>query len=227
MSQFNTSHPDRLDIMADVNDLEDTLQDKFYWDFNADSSRLANIRMITNKSVDDEIGRLIKVDSVLFVASIIAIVFILCCTFIKSPNGAVRSRFVAGLSAFVIIMFSIMFAFGMMGMIGVPMNSICIMICFVVAGVGVDDMIVIENFYNKSIEDGLPRGLRMAEVSSCLVAYLLAANTTTTFEILLRSYFWSKRTSRLHPHPILTRRRFAPPLLASLLHSRSRSKQQD
>ncbi|GMH91711.1 hypothetical protein TL16_g12132 [Triparma laevis f. inornata] len=183
MSQFNTSHPDRLDIMADVNDLEDTLQDKFYWDFNADSSRLANIRMITNKSVDDEIGRLIKVDSVLFVASIIAIVFILCCTFIKSPNGAVRSRFVAGLSAFVIIMFSIMFAFGMMGMIGVPMNSICIMICFVVAGVGVDDMIVIENFYNKSIEDGLPRGLRMAEAlkHGGLSVFLTSASSVLAF----------------------------------------------
>ena len=61
-------------------------------------------------------------DSVLFVASIIAIVMILCGTFYKSPNATVRSRCVAGLSAFVIIIFSIMFAFGMMGMMGIPMN---------------------------------------------------------------------------------------------------------
>ncbi|GMH78000.1 hypothetical protein TrST_g10604 [Triparma strigata] len=183
MSASNTTHPERPEILKEVNELEDTFQDKFYWDFNADSSRLANIRMITTKSVDDEIGRLIKVDSVLFVASIFAIVFILCCTFIKSPNGAVRSRFVAGLSAFVIIMFSIMFAFGMMGSIGVPMNSICIMICFVVAGVGVDDMIVIENFYSKALEDGLPKGKRMSEAlkHGGLSVFLTSASSVLAF----------------------------------------------
>ena len=41
------------------------------------------------------------------------------------------------------------------------MRSICIMICFVVAGVGVDDMIVIENFYQKALDSNMPRGSRM------------------------------------------------------------------
>jgi len=124
--------------------------------------------MITTRSIDDEIGRLIQVDSVLFVMSIFSIVLILTLTLIKTskqgwqePNYCVNSRVVVGSSAFVIIMFSIMFSFGMMGHMGIPLNSICTLICFVVAGVGVDDMIVIEEFFSKAVNSGVPIGERM------------------------------------------------------------------
>ena len=165
MSSSNTTDPFREEIIDLVNNYEDAIQDKFYWKWNKDSSKIGTTKMITQKSVDDEIGRLIEVDSKLFGGSIFMIVLVLCLTFVKpsiSSPDLVKSRFVAGLSAIVIIIFSILFAFGFMGSAGIPMNSICLMICFVVAGVGVDDMIVIENFYQKALDANLPKGERMS-----------------------------------------------------------------
>jgi hypothetical protein len=162
-NEQNTTDPLRLaDLNLEAKDFEATIQDKYLWEWRDTSSRLGNIDMLTTRSIDDEIGRLIQVDSVLFVMSIMAIVFILCMSLVKSgPNCCVNSRVVVGTSAFVIIMFSIVFAFGMMGHLGLSLNSVCTLICFVVAGVGVDDMIVVENFFQKAVDAGIPRGERM------------------------------------------------------------------
>jgi hypothetical protein len=161
LNQENTTDPLRPDLEAEAMDFEATVQDTYLWEWRDTPSRLGNIDMLTTRSIDDEIGRLIQVDSTLFVMSIMAIVFILCMSLVKTgPNCCVNSRVVVGTSAFVIIMFSIVFSFGMMGHFGLPINSICTLICFVVAGVGVDDMIVVENFFQKAVDAGIPRGER-------------------------------------------------------------------
>jgi len=48
-----------------------------------------------------------------------------------------------------------------MGLAGITANAICVMIMFIVAGVGVDDCIVVENFFANSIEQGRPVGERL------------------------------------------------------------------
>jgi len=158
----NTTDPLRSDIKDLTMDFEATIQDTFLWDWRDTSSRLGKIDLITTRSIDDEIGRLIQVDSALFVMSIFAIVAILSFSLIKCNSSCMtNSRMVVASAAFVIIMFSIVFSFGMMAHFGLPINSICTLICFVVAGVGVDDMIVVENFFQKAIDNGIPRGKRM------------------------------------------------------------------
>ena len=71
------------------------------------------------------------------------------------------SRICVGLASFFVVIFSIMFSFGIMALLGLTANSICVMLMFVVAGVGVDDCIVVENFYAMAIEQGRPIGSRV------------------------------------------------------------------
>ena len=145
MSKLNTTDSERPEAIEAVLELEEALLQEFYWDYNAEgSNRLLATNMIAERSVDDEIQRLIGVDIALFLASILFIVVILTVAFVRghdkatNNNCCIRSRTLVGISSIFVIIFSVMFAFGMMGHLGIPMNSICFMVCFIVAGVGVD-----------------------------------------------------------------------------------------
>jgi predicted RND superfamily exporter protein len=107
-----------------------------------------NIHRITKRSIDDEVVRLVSGDSPLFAAAILAIVSWLACTFGKLNK--VESRFLITWMVLVEILFCLLFAFGMLGYCGFIMSSLNAMVPFIVAGVSVDDMIVIEDFYNKA-----------------------------------------------------------------------------
>ena len=128
-------------------------------------------------------------DIVLFLASILFIVVILTVTFIRGKdkatnnNGFVRSRTLVGISSVFVIIFAVMFAFGAMGHLGIPMNSICFMVCFIVAGVGVDDMIVVENFYSKAIDKKIPEGERMGSAMQHggLAIFLTSSSSVLAF----------------------------------------------
>ena len=62
----------------------------------------------------------------------------------------VHSRHYLALSAMVSTVFAFTFAFGVTTMVGLEMNSIVIMIPFIVLGVGCDDMIVVLGFWDRS-----------------------------------------------------------------------------
>ena len=66
-SRFNTTDPDyfstatrdNTEIIDSVLEWEEAVQNEFYWDWNEDETKLSVTDMLTNRSVDDEIGRLI------------------------------------------------------------------------------------------------------------------------------------------------------------------------
>ncbi len=135
------------------------LQDRFL-DQWKEEEHLCDIFMLTQRSVNDEIGRLLEVDSMLFAIAILMIVSVLSVFFHRS--SLVESKALLGFGgAMIIILQAVMFAFGVQGHLGIDVNSICFLIPFIVAGVGVDDMIVIEGFYQTSIDDGNAVGERM------------------------------------------------------------------
>jgi len=118
----------------------------------------------------------------LFIISIFIIVLILAISFSIPPKTLCKdSRIAVGFASFFVVIFAVMFSFGLMGWFNVTGNAVCIMIMFIVAGVGVDDCIVVENFYSKAIEQGKPRGKR---VSAALKRGGLAVFLTSTSSIL-------------------------------------------
>ena len=63
MSNLNTTDPERPDATDAVLELEEELQQEFYWRWNkAGSNRLLETAMITDRSVNDEIQRLVSGD---------------------------------------------------------------------------------------------------------------------------------------------------------------------
>jgi predicted RND superfamily exporter protein len=88
-----------------------------------------------------------------------------------------------GFASFFVVIFAVMFAFGVMGLTGITGNAICIMIMFIVAGVGVDDCIVVENFYSKAIDQGKPVGSRLGDAleRGGLAVFLTSASSILAF----------------------------------------------
>jgi len=117
------------------------------WTDPYDSDSIS-IHRIAKRSIDDEVIRLVSGDSPLFAGAILAIVAWLACTFGKMNK--VESRFLVTWAVLVEILFCLIFAFGMLGYCGFIMSSLNAMVPFIVAGVSVDDMIVIEDFFNKA-----------------------------------------------------------------------------
>jgi Niemann-Pick C1 protein len=173
-ARYNTTDPryyvastrEETDIEDAVRVWELSVLEKYYWDYNDDDinpDRLSTIDLIVERSVDDEIGRLIAVDLQLFIMSIFAIVVILAISFAVPPKKICgNSRIAVGFASFFVVLLSVIFSFGFMGMAGISANSICFMLLFIVAGVGVDDCIVVENFYAHAIDQGKPIGGRMS-----------------------------------------------------------------
>ena len=162
MGAVNTTDPERPEILDTVLDFESEIQDHFFWDFNDEVQRVGETIMITQRSVDDEIGRLVQVDVMLFVIAINAIIFLLAVTWSVAPKKFCgSSRISIGFASSLVILLSILFSFGVMGFLSLTANMICVMIAFIVAGVGVDDCIVVENFYQKQIDMGKGVGERM------------------------------------------------------------------
>jgi hypothetical protein len=112
------------------------------------------MKRIVRRSVDDEVTRLVMKDAPLFVGAILAIVGWLALTF--GSMNKVESRFLITWVVLLEMGFCMVFGFGWLGYNRLwsttntyVLSSLNAMIPFVIAGVSVDDMIVIEDFYNK------------------------------------------------------------------------------
>ncbi|GMH56411.1 hypothetical protein TrRE_jg10484 [Triparma retinervis] len=111
-------------------------------------SEVIDVKRAAKRSFDDECVRLVQGDSPLFAGAILALTAVLACTFGKMNK--VESRFLVTWAVLVEILFCLVFAFGMLGHCGFMMTNLNAMCPFIVAGVSVDDMIVIEDFFNKA-----------------------------------------------------------------------------
>ena len=86
---FDTATREETLLTDEVRDFELKILDKFLWDWSDEelgAHRLTSIDTIVERSVDDEIGRLIAVDAKLFMISIFMIVVILAVTFSLPPK---------------------------------------------------------------------------------------------------------------------------------------------
>ncbi|GMH70128.1 hypothetical protein TL16_g05332 [Triparma laevis f. inornata] len=143
-------------------------------------SKILNVECVTKRSVDDEVYRLVIDDFSLFLGAIFCIILWLALTF--GRQNIIEARFLITWTVAIEMACCLIFSYGAMGymnLLGVPGVKVCslnAMVPFIIAGVSVDDMIVIEDFFNKA--EGKKN--RMAE---CLKAAGVAITTTSLTSI--------------------------------------------
>jgi len=148
------------------------------------------VSRLLRRSVDDEATRLILQDAPLFVMAIVAIVLWLSLTF--GTMNRVESRFLVSWVVLLEMVCCLTFAFGVLGYFcefgdrPYVISSLNAMIPFVLAGVSVDDMIVIEDFFNKC--EGKP-----GRVRETMKAAGIAISTTSVTTIV--AFFAGSYTS--------------------------------
>jgi predicted RND superfamily exporter protein len=147
------------------------------------------ISRFLRRSMDDEITRLVVTDFPLFVLAILTIVGWLSITF--GTMNRVESRFLVTWVVLIELTLCLVFSFGLMGYLqyfGNPlfsvdgtytMSSLNAMVPFVLAGVAVDDMIVIEDFFNKC--EGQPRRLQETMKAAGVAIVTTSLTTIATF----------------------------------------------
>ena len=69
---------------------------------------------------------------------------------------AVRSRLLLGLSIVVTVLLSLLLAFGLTSWAGVPFTVLTLMSIFIVLGVGIDDMFILVDAFDRTPEAALP-----------------------------------------------------------------------
>lgn len=181
LDDVRTDTVERKEDIDGVRAFEQKLLDLYKDEWAADD-HLTTITMFTERSVDDEVGRLLEVDSTLFALAIFMIVTALSISFWR--GNMVESKSAMGFgAAFLIILQSCLFSFGLLGWFGIDANSLCFLIPFIVAGVGVDDMIVIESFYSQTVDKGIPAGerLEIAMKEAGLAIFLTSVSSVLAF----------------------------------------------
>ena len=123
-------------------------------------------------------ARLIKVDFPLFVGAIIAIIGWLSLSF--GRLNTIEKRFWVAWAVAFEILFCLVFSFGCLGYVGAVVSSLNAMVPFIIAGVSVDDMIVVEDFYNKA--EG--RENRMGESMKAAGVAITTTSVTTVAAFL-------------------------------------------
>ncbi|GMH91791.1 hypothetical protein TrST_g1853 [Triparma strigata] len=137
-------------------------------------SPIIDVNCVTKRSVDDEVYRLVIDDTPLFLSAIFCIILWLALTF--GRQNIIEARFLLTWTVAIEIACCLIFSYGVLGYMGVRVSSLNAIVPFVIAGVSVDDMIVIEDFFNKA--EGKKN--RMAE---CLKAAGVAITTTSLTSI--------------------------------------------
>jgi predicted RND superfamily exporter protein len=103
-----------------------------------------------DRSMDDEVVRLVETDMPLLFTAMFVIMGYLAFAFTRCGKGsAVRSRTLLALSVFVVVVLAFLVGFAMTALVGYEINSICFMVPFIVLGVGCDDMLVVLEFFDR------------------------------------------------------------------------------
>ena len=105
--------------------------------------------MYSSASRDSELDRLITEDMPLVIAAFGIILIYLSLTLGKF--NCVEGRVWLALSVLIVELFSLLMGFGLGSMIGTKFNTVCALIPFILFGVGVDDMIIIVDTFDRVI----------------------------------------------------------------------------
>ncbi|GMH99553.1 hypothetical protein TrST_g3288 [Triparma strigata] len=106
------------------------------------------IQRLSSVAFDEEVKKLVVDDMPLFMGAIYIIIIFLALTF--GPLTRAKNRVLLSFVALPQVILSLMFATGCQGFFGAKISTLNFLIGFILAGVGVDDMIVVEEFYARA-----------------------------------------------------------------------------
>ena len=136
-------------------------------------SDIVEIRATAERSIEDEILRVSEADTKWYALAIVIIITVL--GFEMGKLNKVENRCLLCLAVAGEILLCLSFSFGMKGWLGLPAVTLDGLLPIVVAGISVDDMIVIEDFFVKA--EGKPQ--RMAEALGAAGTAIMLTSVTT------------------------------------------------
>ena len=128
---------------------------------------------------DREVVKLVSNDMPLFVGAIYVTIIFLALTFGKLTMS--HNRILLAFAALPQVLLSLLFATGVQGLFGAKISTLNFMIGFILCGVGVDDMIVIEEFHKRAKEAKSQNVLRDTLREGGLAVFLTSLTSVTAF----------------------------------------------
>jgi len=169
LAYFYRNDPDGGLVDYEMNLIEETKPEKLKTRYpNLDVQRL------TSLSFDEEVKNLVVKDMPLFMGAIYVITIFLALTF--GRLNASENRIFLAFVTIPMVMLSLLFATGVQGYFSSTISTLNFLIGFLLAGVGVDDMIVVEEFYKRACKehanktDALKHGLGEAGLAVFLTS---------------------------------------------------------
>eukprot|EP00980_Cylindrotheca_fusiformis_P002165 scaffold493_cov88-Cylindrotheca_fusiformis.AAC.1 len=133
-----------LDILLDLQD---------QWD--KDTGNVFRLELFGKRSFDDEFNRAIIADIPL-VPLIFIVMSLFTCFIVFYKRDWVYSRCMLGFGAVCSVLFSIIFGYGLLFIIGVPFTSMTQVVPFVMFGIGLDDAFIIWGAYERTDHSKTP-----------------------------------------------------------------------
>eukprot|EP01084_Bolivina_argentea_P008422 15774_1 len=119
-----------------------------YWTSHAKNYHSIQIQFITDRSMDDEVGRVVSGDIPIFGAALLCMLTYLM--FTLGQFSCIKARPWLACSAMLVMLCSLIIGFGVLSFIGMEFNLLCALVPYILLGVGVDDMIILVDTYQRT-----------------------------------------------------------------------------
>mmetsp|Transcript_22539 Transcript_22539/g.46811 ORF Transcript_22539/g.46811 Transcript_22539/m.46811 type:complete len:877 (+) Transcript_22539:151-2781(+) len=142
---------------------------------------LLSMQRLSSLAFDEEVVKLVSNDMPLFIGAIYIVIIFLALTFgrLTCSENRVALAFVALPQVFL----SLAFATGCQGMSGSLISTLNFTIGFILAGVSVDDMIVVEEFYKRAKAKGCENILEETMKEAGLAVFLTSFTAVVAFMV--------------------------------------------
>eukprot|EP01084_Bolivina_argentea_P008424 15777_1 len=118
-----------------------------YWGIHKTDYPGIRIEALTDRSYDDEISRVVDGDAPIFVVALLTMLIYLI--FTLGQFSCIRARPWLACSALLVMLCSMAIGFGISFLVGTEFNTICALAPYILLGVGVDDMIILVDTYQR------------------------------------------------------------------------------
>eukprot|EP01084_Bolivina_argentea_P008427 15780_1 len=148
-----------------------------YWALHSNDYNDVTVSYYTERTFDDELGRIVAGDMPIFGLAIITMTVYLMVTL--GTLSCIGARAWLACSAVLVLICSLIMGFGISMFLGTQFNAICALVPYILLGVGVDDMIIlVDTFDATPMEDDktnsykrLCKSLSLSGVSISLTSF--------------------------------------------------------
>jgi Niemann-Pick C1 protein len=172
---YSLSNPGNGALLA----YETMLLDTFSFDNLESDYPELKVTRLSSAGFDEEVKRLVVDDMPLFLLAILLIITFTSLTFGKLTRHT--NRLLLAWITFPMVMFSLLFATGLQGYFNSKISTLNFLVGFILSGISVDDMIVIEEYHRRSKNNGSKEVLRDTMKDAGLAVFLTSITSCLAF----------------------------------------------